>query len=199
MIDYKAIPDEDLFVMCCEGDEGAWEYTYNYILAICRWKTWNLKAEAKEMAQQVTLHLMENAIKKVKERTKFRNFVTKMTINKIKDSFKSKWRKRVPIDKVYVDEDGEEFSQEIADPLPSHEKVLIDLEIVSVVDAAILKLPAPCRVIVREYLNFKMGLYQDYRELSRVLKMKIPTISSMARRCLNKLIALKEIRELMVD
>ena len=199
MIDYNTIPDEDLYGMCCEGDEGAWEYLYNYILIICRGPWWGLGTESEEMAQHITFYLIEKAIKKVKEKSKFRNFVKKTAINKIRDGFRSKWRQRVPIDKVYVDENGEEFSQEFIDPKPSHEKILIDLEIVSLIDTAILKLPVSCQEVVREYLKFKMGFYDDYKELSKVLKMHIPTISSKVRRCLNKLLALKEIKELMID
>lgn len=196
MIDYNTIPDEDLFGMCIEGDEGAWQYTYNYILTICKWKKWNLRAEPEDLAQKITLHLIEKAIKKVKEKTKFRNFVKVMTINKIKDSFKLSSIQEEPFDKLIKGRNGEEYTLDFPDPRPLHEKALIDLEIVSIIDAAILKLPRPCQKVLKEYLNFKMGHYKDYKELSKVLKMHIPTISSKVRRCLDKLLELKEIKEL---
>jgi len=64
--------------------------------------------------------------------------------------------------------------EEVADQKPSHEKTPMDLEIVSIIDAAILRLPQACQRVVQEYLNFKMGLYESYEELSRVLKINVP-------------------------
>ena len=197
MIDYSAIPDQDLYGMCVEGDQGAWQYMYNYILIVCKWRKWNLSDEPEELAQQIALHLIEKAIKKIKEKTKFRNFVTVMTINKIKDSFKSSTFREEPLEKSIKKGNGEEIPVEYIDPRPLHEKVIMDLEIVSIIDAAILKLPESCQKVVREYLKLKMGFYNDYKELSKVLKMHIPTISSKVRRCLNKLMELKEMKELV--
>jgi RNA polymerase sigma factor (sigma-70 family) len=199
MIDFNAVPDEDLYGMCREGDEGAWEYTFNYILTICRWKKWTLNVEPRELAQQITLHLIEKALGKVKERNKFRSFIAKTAINKIKDSFKSKWGKRESIEMGYEDGDGGDLRREIKDPKPSHEKILVDLETVCVVEAAILKLPVSCREVLREYLKYKMGGYKDYKELSGVLGMPVPTVSAKVRRCLDKLLASKEMKELMAD
>lgn len=197
MIDYSAIPDEDLYGMCLDGDQGAWQYTYNYILTVCNWRKWDLLDEPEELAQQITLHLIEKAIKKIKEKTKFRNFVKVMTINKIKDSFKSSTSREESLEKSIKKGNGEEIPVEYIDPKPLHEKVIIDLEIVSIIDAAIMKLPESCQRVVREYLKLKMGFYKDYKELSKVLKMHIPTISSKVRRCLNKLMELKEMKELV--
>lgn len=196
MIDYSAVLDEDLYGMCVVGDEGAWCYLYNYILIICRWRKWGLRLEPEDLAQQIVLHLIEKALKKVKERSKFRNFVKVMAINKIKDSFKSSTSREESIEKSIKKENGETFTPEFADPRPLHEKVVMNLEIVSIIDAAILKLPESCQKVVREYLKLKMGFYKDYEELSKVLRMHIPTISSKVRRCLNKLLSFKEIREL---
>lgn len=197
MIDYNAIPDEDLYGMCVVGDEGAWCYVYNYILVICRWKKWDLRVEPEDLAQQIVLHLIEKALKQVKEKSKFRNFVKKAAINKIKDSFRLKIVHVQSIERSVKTKNGEEIAVDPVDPKPSHENAFMDLEMVSIIDAAILKLPVPCQRVLQEYLKFKMGLYGNYGELSRVLKMHIPTISSRVTRCLNKLLALKEIKELI--
>lgn len=198
MIHYNSIPDEDLYGMCIEGDEGAWRYVYCYVLAICNWKKWGLKIESEDLAQQVTLHLLEKAIKKVKEKTKFRNFLKIVTINKIKDRFKQASPQREKPGVSVINKNGEELVFEITDPKPLYEKTLIDLEMVAIIDKAIDELPENCQRVVHEYLNFKMGFYKDYVELSKVLKMHIPTISSRVRRCLNKLLEMEEIRELML-
>lgn len=194
MIDFNAIPDEDLYGMCAEGDEGAWQYMYNYILTICKWKKWDLKDGPDELAQEIILHLIEKAIKKLDKKDSFRAFVKMVTINKIKDSFK------IPpmqsIDDPVRSRKGEEFVPEYSDPRPLQDTVLTNLEIVSVIDKAIGKLAKECQRVVNEYLKFKLGLYDDYKELSSVLKMPVPTISSKVTRCLEKLTQFKEIKAL---
>jgi len=198
MVDYNLISDNDLYDMCNEGDEGAWQYTYNFILTICEWKKWNF-AEPGELAQEVTLYLLGEAIKKVKEKNKFRNFVKVVTINKIKDYFRKTSSLMIePLEKSVKNKRGEEFVWEYPDPEPTPDHPLILLEEVAIIDEAIKKLPQPCGSVVREYLNFKMGIYKDYKELSRVLKMPVPTISSRVSRCLKKLLQFKEIKQLRV-
>lgn len=192
MIDFNVVPDEDLYGMCIQGDEGAWQYMYNYILTICRWKKWDLKDDPEELAQDITMHFIEKALGKVKEKNKFRNFVKIMTINKIKDSFKS--ISMQSIDEPLKSKKGEEFIPEHSDPRPLHDTTLMNFEIVSIIDSAIKKLAKECRKVVNEYLKFKMGLYEDYKELSRILKMPVPTISSRVTRCLEKLVEFKEIK-----
>jgi RNA polymerase sigma factor (sigma-70 family) len=195
MIDYNAVSDADLYGMCLAGEEGAWRYLYNYILTVCRWKKWDLP-DYEEMAQQITLHVIEKAIKKAKEKDKFRGFIKKTAVNKIKDSFKIKLLRGAPIERFIVDKNGKELILEMRDPKPTQEKVFMDLEVVSVIDTAIRKLPRPCQRVVQEYLKYKMGLYEDYRELSKVLKMRVPTVSTKVRRCIDKLLTFREIKEL---
>jgi RNA polymerase sigma factor (sigma-70 family) len=195
MIDFNAVADEDLYGMCKGGDEDAWQYVYNYILTICKWNKWDLYDEPGELAQVITMHLIEKAIKKVNEKKKFRNFLKVMAINKIKDSFKS-LKTHISFDEPRKNRKGDEFVPEYRDPAPLHDSVLVNLETMSIINAALKKLSETCQQIVTEYLNFKLGIYKDYKELSKVLKMPVPTISSSVRRCLNKLVEFKEIKAL---
>jgi RNA polymerase sigma factor (sigma-70 family) len=194
MIDFNTISDEDLYQMCIQGDEDAWQYVYNYILTICKWGKWNLNDEPEEFAQQITLHLIEKGIKKLREKMKFKNFIKVMTINKIKDSFKSTIMPS--IEEPVKNKKGEEFLPEHTDTHKTHDISIMNIQLVVVVREAITKLSQECQRIVNEYLNYKMGEYKDYKELSRVLGMPVPTISSLVRRCLDKLLAFKEIKSL---
>lgn len=196
MIDYNNLPDVDLYGMCLAGDEGAWQYVYNFILVICRSGRWALKDHAHELAQASTVHLLEKALKKVREKDKFRNFIKKMTINKIKDSFRAASHRNESLDDPVRSPKGDDYIPQYQDTNPTQEEVFFNLEVVSLIDGAIQKLPANCHKVVLEYLNFKMGKYEDYRELSRVLKMPVPTISARVSRCLEKLLQFKEIKEL---
>ncbi len=195
MIDFNAVSDEDLYAMCRAGDEDAWQYVYNCILIICKWNKWNLEDEPGELAQDITMHLIEKAINKVRERNKFRSFIKTVSINKIKDSFKT-YKATVSIDQPQRSRKGDEYIPEYRDTAPLHDSAMINMEIASIIDAALKKLSDACQKIVGEYFNFKLGIYKDYKELSRVLKMPVPTISAGVRRCLNKLVELKDIKAL---
>lgn len=201
MIDFNRVPDEDLYGMCLKGDEDAWRYIYNFILHICQWRRWNLK-DKPELAQATVFHLINNDLnnmRKCEKKNKFRNFIKWVTINKIKDCYKDPNLRNESLEKKGKDSKGEEFTVEYPDHNPSQELVFFRLEVVSIIDSAIEKLPPLCRRIIREYLNFKAGLYESYAELSKVLKMPIPTISSKVSRCLAKLVEFKEIKELNVN
>jgi len=198
MVDYNLFSDSELYQICIEGDEDAWQYLYNYILTICGWKKWELN-EPEELAQEIALHLIDGSIKKVKEKARFRNFIKVMTINKIKDHFRRENRFRPePLEGNVRNWKGEVFTLEHPDPKPSAYHPLIVLEEMSIVNEAIKKLPGACQKVVTEYLNFKIGIYKDYRELSKILKMPVPTISSRVSRCLEKLLQFKEIRQLRI-
>jgi RNA polymerase sigma factor (sigma-70 family) len=194
MIDFNTIADKDLYEMCIQGDEDAWQYVYNFILTICKWGKWNLNDEPSEFAQQITLHLIEKGIKRVREKMKFRNLIKVMAINKIKDSFKRTIISS--IEEPAKNKKGEEFLPEYADPQTTHDISIMNIQMVVVVREAITKLSQDCQRVVNEYLNYKMGEYKDYKELSRVLGMPVPTISSLVRRCIDKLLAFKEIKSL---
>jgi DNA-directed RNA polymerase specialized sigma24 family protein len=85
---------------------------------------------------------------------------------------------------------------EYQDPGPLHDNILAGLETVSIIESAVKKLPEACQKVVTEYFNFKLGIYKDYKELSQVLKMPVPTISSSVSRCLKKLVEFREIKAL---
>ncbi|MBA4418272.1 MAG: hypothetical protein C0392_10240 [Syntrophus sp. (in: bacteria)] len=193
MIDFKSITDEDLYGMCASGDEGAWRYLYNYILKICEWSRID---DPEDMASTVTLELIERALKKVRHKDKFRSFVKVMTKNRIIDSFKSSSKKEIPMSSFIKDDDEDGVTPEIGRQEPDQIESLFRTEIAAIVDAAIEKLPIRCRNIIREYLNFKKGLYDNYEELSRVLEMPVPTISSSVSRCMKILVNYKEIKTL---
>jgi RNA polymerase sigma factor (sigma-70 family) len=194
MIDFRTIPDKDLYEMCARGDDGAWKYLYNYILAICKWKDID---GPEDMTSKVVLELLEKAIKKVKQKDRFRYFVKTMVRNRIIDSFRSSSRKEIPMSSFLSDDDEEDAQMpEIGSSDPDQIDKVFRMQVFEIVDGAIERLAPACRRIVREYLKFKIGLYEDYKELGKVLKMKVPTISSKVTRCLRILIAFPEIRAL---
>lgn len=193
MIDLRSVKDEDLYNMCAAGDSDAWQYLYNYILRICLWSS---IGDPENMAGEVTVKLLKGALKKVKQKDRFRNFVKVMTKNRIIEDYRSSSRKEMPLSSFMKDDGEGEDCPEIGHTDADQEEKVFGLEVVAIIDKAIEKLPVACRRIVREYLRYKAGFYEDYEELSEVLNMPVPTISSSVSRCIRILVRYPEIKAL---
>ena len=193
MIDFKVLADRDLYGMCLAGDEKAWEYLYNYILKIA--SGWRL-GRPEDVAGQVTLELLEGRLETIQKKDRFRYFVKLMTNSRIKDDLKSARAREVPIYRPSAEDDGEEIDPRAGCHEPDQEERLNSMEVAAIVDAAVEKLSTICRRVIREYLRFKMGLYEDYQELSGILGMSVPNISSRVTRCMKTLVGFKEIQSL---
>jgi RNA polymerase sigma factor (sigma-70 family) len=195
MVNFNKIEDEGLLAMCKSGDEDAWRYAYNYILTICSWNKWNLGERAADLAQDITLHIIDKALKKIKFKDKFRKFIKQTAIYKIKDSFKTK-DMTISINQIKKNNEDEEIIMEFQDDASGPEEVYRNHEIVSIVDEALSRMSSPCREILTEYFKYKIGKYEDYQELSEVLNMPVPTISSRVTRCMKVFLKFDQIRNL---
>lgn len=197
MIDFTEVSDEDLYRMCCSGDEHAWQYIYKYSALYCKrlgWRT--LESGSDDIAQEVAMKLLSgNTLRSVKNPERFRAFVLKISRNKMADTYRSQ-KFTESVDQPMRGKGGDEFVPQYADPAPSHESVLMDLEVFEVFNAALAKLSANCQRVVKEYINYKLGEHDDFKALSKALGMTVPNISSTVRRCLNKMVEFKEIKAL---
>ncbi len=195
MIDFKALPDEDLYGMCLAGDEKAWQYLYNYVLQICA--CWHL-SRPEHMAGDVIFELLERRLGTIQKKDRFLYFVKLLTQSRIKDHLKSAQAREIPIYKPAEENGKEEIDPRAGCHAPDQLEKLNCMEIAAIVDQALEKLSGICRRVVREYLNFKLGLYENYQELSRILGMSIPNISSRVNRCMKTLVGLQEIQSLKI-
>jgi len=196
-INYQALPAEDLHQMCLRGDQGAWTFIYNYVLAICRWKKWNLRDDPQDLAQAIVIHLIEKGIDNLRDEKAFLAFVKRLAVNHILDSFKTPNPRMCSLDQPQKDGKGDEYNEEYPDPKSSLEQEAELREMIEVIDRYFCRIPKYCRSVLTCYFQMKLGLYQDYQEISRVLKSPVGTISAQVRRCLNAFIRIKEIRELL--
>jgi len=190
------VSDSDLFEMCLRGEEEAWAYVYNLVLGICRWPRWNLRDSAEDLAQAIVLFLLEKGLKECREKPSFRAFVRKVAVNKILDSFKTpsrlwkrKWASATSPQADITDR------LPSTDPLP--EDVLMKKAAFEIVQRVFEKIPRMCREVLTEYFRYKMGFYESYNELSKVLHRPIGTISAQVRRCLDQFSSHKDIRSLI--
>ncbi len=193
MINYNKVSDEVLYGMCMAGDGGAWTYVFNYSLKICKSKKWHMGDESEDIASEVTKNLMKTIWTKdnMREQNKFRNLIAVAAVNKIKDLLKSSRRNNIPIDddidlKV-MGRTGNNVNQ-----IENIER----FEIVLLIDQALEKLSQGCQNVLREYFKYKVGLYDDLAETSKVLNMSISRFSTNVHRCLKKMIEFPEMKEL---
>lgn len=193
MINYNIVPDKELYGMCVAGDGKAWEYLNNYILKICQW--WRL-SHPEDMASQVTLELLDRRLGTIQKKDHFRYFVKLITQSRIKDYLKSPLNREDPITRTSEDGEEHEIDPRAGHHEPDQMERLSYMEVVDIVDGAIEKLSGICRAVMREYLKFKRGMYDDYEELSQVLGIPVPTVSSRVTRCMKIFVGFKEIQAL---
>lgn len=193
MLDFRVIKDADLYGMCAAGEEDAWRYLYNYILRICQ--GWRISSP-EDVASKVTEELIEGRLGAVREKKRFRHVVKLLTLSRLKDEVKAVRNRAVPLSRRSEEDDAEEVDPRVGYHEADQEARLNSLEVAAIVDAAVEKLSAVCRRVIREYLKFKIGLYENYEELSRVLGMAVPTVSSRVTRCMRDLVGFKEIQSL---
>ena len=207
MIDYKKISNEDLFGMCLAGDGGAWTYVYNYALKICKSRKWNMGTESVDIASEVTKNLIKAVARKkggIREQDKFRNLITVATVNKIKDLLKSTYKNTVLIEDIVhkmkrndSDQDHQNMIDNVigskkADQIESIER----LEIFLLIDQALEQLSLGCQYVLKEYFKYKVGIYDDYNELSKVLNMSVSLLATRISRCIQKMLVLPEMKTL---
>lgn len=192
MINYKKISDADLYGMCLDGDGEAWVYVYNCIILTCKYMRFY---RPEDMASKVVEELIEKRLHTVQKKEKFRSFVKMLTQSRIIDYSRSGQNREESLF-IWTEDDEVEIDYKAGYHEPTQMKNLQSMQVTAIVDQAVEKLTGICRRVIREYLNFKLGLYEDYQELSRVLKMSVPNISSRVNRCMKTLIGFKEIQSL---
>lgn len=181
--------------MCLSGDESAWGYIYNFILQITRWPKWDLRDAPEDLAQSITLFLMEEGIHKVRIKSSFRSFVKKVAVNKILDSFKTTTAVKKSLDDPITAHNGESLTAQYPMNSSSPEEIAMGKDLLETIGRVLKRMPDYCASVLREFFNYKLGYIEDYSELSTILNRPIGTISAQIRRCLNLLSKQKEIRD----
>ncbi|MFH2093546.1 MAG: sigma-70 family RNA polymerase sigma factor [Pseudomonadota bacterium] len=184
-LDYSTLPNEDLYQLCLRGDDTAWRYLYNYVLKITRSKQWQLRVDPEDMAQGIICHLLSGAINKLKDHGAFRAFVRTVSRNKILDSFK---KKQIPV--TSYNSDNAPVEQIFFDPSSEHsspEHVLIGNCAADRITNTLKALSDKCQTVLDAYIDYQLGLVENYQVLAKKLGEPVGTISSRINRCLKTL------------
>ena len=191
-MNFSDLSGDDLHEMCLRGDQAAWKYIYNYVLAIARSPRWRLRETPEDMAQSIVCHLLDKGIERVKTKRAFRSFVRRVAVNFILDSFKGKAFFALSLD-MGEDDDERPFPTPAAtDPDP--ESLTMGHEFSEIIDQGIESWPRDAGRYWGAYVDYKMGKYRSYKALAEKFGAGIGTLSSRIKRCLDKLRMIGRIR-----
>lgn len=178
---------DELYYLCCNGNEKAWEYLYRYVYQIARYRDWRLgEEEVKDIAQDAMRFLLDGGLKKVKEPKAFKNFIKRMTANRIIDYLRKKKSGRlVPIEGSSENGKGEKTSIPISDP-SDFEKQVFTSQVFSICEQILASLKSECQEILSIYFRYK-ALGRRIKDIAKSLKQPQGTVSSLIHRCLKLL------------
>jgi len=194
-INYSEVSNEDLYEMCIQGNDMAWHYLYNYVRKIIRSKGLRLLEDPEDMAQNIICHLLSGAIDKVKEKQAFRSFVKTVAVNKVLDSFKKKQVSTFSYDAE--DAFTEQIFFEDGTNNPGAEERMISNSTAKIIHNALKTLSDKCEMILSGYIEYKMGIIENYKVLAQNFGETIGTISSRINRCLEKLKNQADIKKIL--
>ena len=169
--------------MCLRGDESAWGYLYNYVLAIIRSPRFRLRESPEDMAQSIICHLLDKGIDRVKDSRAFRAYVRRVAVNLVLDSFKKKALNTLSLDVQADDDNVAPLDPPSSNPGP--EDVAMGVGFVQTLHDEMEKLPEKCQVVLNHYIDYKMGRYDSYSALAAQIGKSIGTLSSQVKRCLD--------------
>lgn len=191
-MNFTKITNEDLYQMCLRGDESAWEYVYNYVLVIARSPRWYLQDTPEDMAQSIVCHLLSKGIEQVRKQSAFRAYIKRVAVNLILDSFRKKKIVSRSLDSSDYSDNQPYFDPPSNNPGP--EEMTFGKEFLQKINSAMRDLSENCRDTLYAYIDYKMGGCDSYKTLADKLGKSIGTLSSLIKRCLDKLRMVEEIR-----
>ena len=191
-MDFSRVKNEDLYQMCLRGDDSAWTYVYRYALAIARSPRWKLRDSPEDMAQSIVCHILTKGLDQVRAPKAFRGFIRRLAVNFILDHLKKKGLSYQSLSGEGPD--GEDWEYEPASENPGPEDLFFGSEFFQLLDRATSSLPKKCRDTLKGYRDYKLGEFDSYKSLAKHFGLSIGTLSSQIKRCLDRLLGVKEIK-----
>lgn len=179
---------KELYRRCCEGEEAAWGYVYNYALQVARSGAPNLEGVGPEdVAQEVVMSLVDGGLESVQEPAAFKSFIRRATAHRVIDFHRAAHRRAaLSLDAHPPEGDDASRPAELPDRGPSPEEALILRKHLEVCREIMRSLDARCREVLPAYFRLRaLGL--KIREIAQQLNRPEGTLSSLVHRCLMKL------------
>jgi RNA polymerase sigma factor (sigma-70 family) len=184
----------DLHRRCLKGEEQAWRALYGWCLSKAA-KT--LPQEAEAVAQQVCLKLLEGGLERVQNPKAFLGYVSRATTNEIINRLRAR-KGNLSLDQPLSGNDDETLllGHTVADESDPPEEQAAARLMLSRMSAALSELPAYCRGVMKEYVRYRMGLVESYKEMAGILGVSVNTLGVQIKRCLDQLRTLPAFMEL---
>jgi RNA polymerase sigma-70 factor, ECF subfamily len=169
---------------CMAGDSQAWQQLvasqHRRIYAIC-YRFTGSGNDAEDLTQEVFLKLYKNLASFDTQKGSFQTWITTLARNLLVDHFRRTRLERASesLDATFDgEEDGPTMADRLADPRPSQEQHVADLELKVRVQNALKQLSPELReaVILRDLEDM------DYKEISQVLRIPEGTVKSRISR-----------------
>jgi RNA polymerase sigma factor (sigma-70 family) len=169
---------------CMAGDSQAWQQLvasqHRRIYAIC-YRFTGSGSDAEDLTQEVFLKLYKNLSSFDTQKGSFQTWITTLARNLLVDHFRRTRLERASesLDATFDgEEDGPTMGDRLADPRPSQEHHVANLELKARVQNALKQLSPELReaVILRDLEDM------DYKEISQVLRIPEGTVKSRISR-----------------
>jgi RNA polymerase sigma factor (sigma-70 family) len=183
---WAARGEDSVLRRCARGDESAWELVHGFVLAVCRRACRSGPDSAEDLSSAVVLKMVQGGIRSVQSAAAFRSYLRKAALFAVIDSGRSARRREISIDQPRSSRDESTAPVEIPDPASSLEQGVLRRETRAIVRRILDNLSGECRKVLRAYFQYKMGVIEDYKELSRALGRPVGTISVQVGRCLQR-------------
>lgn len=187
----------DLHRRCLKGDEDAWRSLFGWCLVKAA-KT--LPQEAESVAQQVCLKLLEGGLERVQNPKAFLGYVSRATTNEVINRLRAR-RGNLSLDQPLSGTDDETLllGHTVADESDLPEEQAAARLLLRRLNGALDELPAYCGGVMRQYVRYRMGLVESYKEMAKLLGVSVNTLGVQIKRCLDQLRALPVFAELLAD
>jgi RNA polymerase sigma-70 factor (ECF subfamily) len=169
---------------CIAGDSQAWQQLvvsqHRRVYAIC-YRFTGSSSDAEDLTQEVFLKLYKNLTSFDLQKGSFQTWITTLARNLLVDHFRRTRQDRATdsIDATFDGEDdGPSIAGRLADPGPSQEKHVANLQLRARIQRALKHLSPELReaVILRDLEDM------DYKEISQVLRIPEGTVKSRISR-----------------
>jgi RNA polymerase sigma factor (sigma-70 family) len=190
---FSDISNEELYQMCLQGNEGAWRYVFNYVLAVARSPKWRLRDTPEDLAQGIVCRLLER-IDRVREPKAFRGFIRQVAVHFVLDHVRGL---RPGLESLDARDPGDD-RREVPEPVsenPGPEDLVLGSSLLQTLQRAVERLAPRCRKAVSAYMDYKAGVYASYKALAKALGKSIGTLSAQIKRCLDELRRVDGIRQ----
>lgn len=182
-LDYSALPDVELIILCQEGNRNAFEVLvkkYHKIVYAMLYQLAPDWQDLNDLAQEVFIRIYRH-IHKLRNPKTFKSWINQITVNLFYDELRKRPRRMntVSLNQSVPGLYGEESeTRDFPDARPCTDEIILNRELADHIKKAMLELPEQFRVVI--VLREVQGL--SYEEIAKTLDCELGTVKSRIAR-----------------